>query len=59
MNKKIGSIVEKELNNIGTIIQAKNENMEGFAGGNILNIQIGNVCKWDGVSWPSQVLHLV
>lgn len=50
--KKIAAIIEKELGSIGTVIKAKSEDMNGFGTGNILNIQIGQVSKWDGGELP-------
>lgn len=52
VNKKIEAIIEKELGSIGTVIKAKSEDMNGFATGNILNLQIGHVSKWDGGELP-------
>ena len=52
VNKKIEMVIEKELGSIGTVIKAKTEDMTGFGTGNILNIQIGTVSKWDGGELP-------
>jgi len=52
INKKIEAIIEKELGSIGTVIKTKTEDMNGFGTGNILNIQIGRVSKWDGGELP-------
>lgn len=52
VNKKIAAIIEKELGSIGTVIKAKNEDMNGFGSGNILTIQAGAVSKWDGGMLP-------
>jgi hypothetical protein len=52
INKKIEALIEKELGSIGTVIKAKPEDMNGFGTGNILNIQIGRVSKWDGGELP-------
>jgi len=52
VNKKIEALIEKELGSIGTVIKAKSEDMDGFGTGNILNIQIGRVSKWDGGELP-------
>ena len=52
VNKKIEVVIEKELGSIGIVIKAKTEDMNGFGTGNILNIQIGRVSKWDGGELP-------
>lgn len=52
VNKKIEAAIEIELGSIGTVIKAKSEDMNGFGTGNILNIQIGRVAKWDGGELP-------
>lgn len=52
VNKKIEAIIEKELGAIGTVIKTKSEDINGFGTGNILNIQIGRVSKWDGGELP-------
>jgi hypothetical protein len=52
VNKKIETAIETELGCIGTVIKAKSEDMNGFGTGNILNIQIGCVAKWDGGELP-------
>jgi hypothetical protein len=48
VNKKIGNIIEKELGVIGTIIRAEKGNLTGLATGNLINIQVGGISKWDG-----------
>lgn len=48
VNQKIGSIIEKELGSLGTVIKAKDDNVTGFGAGTMLVIQVGNVSKWDG-----------
>ena len=52
VTKKIEMAIEKELGSIGTVVKAKAEDMTGFGTGNILNIQIGAVSKWDGGELP-------
>jgi hypothetical protein len=52
VNKKIIATIEAELGCIGTVVNAKNEDVQGFGTGNILNIQIGRVSKWDGGELP-------
>lgn len=52
VNKKIGDVIEKELGTIGTIIKAKSGDATGFGSGNVLNIQIGRVSKWEGGELP-------
>lgn len=52
VNKQIEAVIEKELGSIGTVIKAKSEDMNGFGTGNILNIQIGRVSKWNGGELP-------
>jgi hypothetical protein len=52
VSKKIEALIEKELGAIGTVIKASSEDMNGFGTGNILNIQIGRVTKWDGGALP-------
>lgn len=52
VNKKIGDVIEKELGILGTVVKAKNEDTTGFGTGNLLNIQIGRVSKWDGGELP-------
>lgn len=50
--KKIEETIEAELRSIGSVIKAKSEDMDGFGTGNILNIQIGSISKWDGGELP-------
>lgn len=45
-------MIEKELGILGTVVKAKNEDTTGFGTGNLLNIQIGRVSKWDGGELP-------
>jgi len=52
INNKIKSVIKQELGSLGTVIQAKSEDVHGFGSGNILNIQIGRVSKWDGKELP-------
>ncbi len=52
VSKKIEALIEKELGSIGTVIKAKPEDLNGFGSGNILNIQVGNVSKWEGGELP-------
>ncbi|MDR2539318.1 MAG: hypothetical protein LBC45_01675 [Chlamydiales bacterium] len=52
IDKEIQSVIKQELGSLGTVIQAKSGDMRGFATGNILNIQIGRVSKWDGEEFP-------
>lgn len=52
VNKKIEAVIEKELGRIGTVIKAKAEDVKGFGTGNILNIQIGRISKWNGGELP-------
>jgi hypothetical protein len=52
VSKRIETIIETELGNIGTVIKAEDNNLEGFGTGNILNIQIGGMSKWDGGELP-------
>lgn len=52
VNKSIEQMIVKELGSIGTIIKAGNENLAGFGSGNLMNIQIGKVSKWDGGELP-------
>lgn len=51
-NKQIGEVIDSELALIGTVVKVSSENMNGFGTGNILNIQIGPVSKWDGGELP-------
>ena len=50
--KKIEAVIEKELSSLGAVVKAKSEDVRGFGSGNILNIQIGCVSKWDGGELP-------
>ncbi|MES2200024.1 MAG: hypothetical protein V4489_07645 [Chlamydiota bacterium] len=52
VNKKIQSIIEKELGSIGKVIKAKSDDVSGFGTGNLLNIQIGKVSAWDEKQMP-------
>lgn len=52
INKKIQDVVQKELGSIGNVIKAKSDDMNGFGSGNLLNIQIGSVSKWNGGELP-------
>ena len=52
VNKKIGDVIERELGTIGSVVKAKSEDTTGFGSGNLLNIQIGRVAKWDGGELP-------
>ncbi|MFS8562828.1 MAG: hypothetical protein LVR00_00205 [Rhabdochlamydiaceae bacterium] len=52
MNKKIASIIEKELGFLGAVVKLKVEDMRGFGAGVILNIQSGRVCEWNGTELP-------
>lgn len=52
VNKQIEATIERELGSIGTVVKAKDKDLEGFGSGNILNIQIGRVSKWDGGELP-------
>ncbi|MEK7339117.1 MAG: hypothetical protein AABZ92_00200, partial [Verrucomicrobiota bacterium] len=52
INNKIRSVIEQELGSLGTVIQAKSEDVSGFGTGNILNIQIGRISQWDGKELP-------
>ena len=52
VNKQIEAAIETELGCIGTVIKTKDEDLEGFGSGNILNVQIGRVSKWDGGELP-------
>ena len=52
VNKKIQSIIEKELGSIGKVIKAKSDDVSGFGTGNLLNIQIGKVSAWDEKLMP-------
>jgi hypothetical protein len=52
VNKQIEAAIERELGSIGTIVKVENKDLEGFGTGNILNIQIGAVSKWDGGALP-------
>lgn len=38
VNRKIKAVIEQELGFLGTVIQAKSEDVNGFGTGNILNI---------------------
>ena len=52
VNRKIKAVIEQELGSLGTVIQAKSEDVNGFGTGNILNIQIGRISQWDGKEFP-------
>lgn len=52
VNKKIQSIIEKELGSIGKVIKAKSDDVSGFGTGNLLNIQIGKVSSWNEKQLP-------
>ena len=52
MNKKIASVIEKELSGLGSVIRLKSEDMRGFGSGVILNIQSARVSQWDGKELP-------
>ena len=52
INNKIKSVIEQELGSLGTVIQAKSKDVNGFGTGNILNIQIGRISQWDGKELP-------
>ncbi len=52
IQKKIQSVLERELGIIGEVIHLKDNDMRGFASGNILLIQMGNVIGWDENEMP-------
>lgn len=52
INHKIKSVIEQELGSLGTVIQVKSEDVNGFGSGNILHIQVGRISKWDGKELP-------
>ena len=52
VNKRIQSIIEKELASIGKVIKAKSDDVSGFGSGNLLNIQVGKVSSWDEKQIP-------
>ncbi len=52
INRKIRQVIEKELGSLGAIIELKAEDTTGFTSNGLLNIQIGNVSKWDGGQLP-------
>jgi len=52
IGKKIESLIKRELGSLGSVIKVKNKNIIGFASGNLLNIQIGQIANWDGKELP-------
>lgn len=52
VSKEIESLIEKELGSIGTVTRSKSEDVTGLGSGSMLNIQVGQVSKWDGGEMP-------
>lgn len=52
VSKEIESLIEKELGSIGTVTRLKSEDVTGLGSGSMLNIQVGQVSKWDGGEMP-------
>ncbi|MDN3506127.1 MAG: hypothetical protein P0S96_02755 [Simkaniaceae bacterium] len=52
VNRQIEQLIVKELGSVGSVVKASDENLAGFGSGNLMNIQIGKVAKWNGGDLP-------